>query len=216
MNRRTFFKISTLSLGAAAAIGITGAPLKRLFASAKGNNNFSIELITDDASRAAKLAEEYISGLDLRRGALSYSEYTSDKTESGDIVLINDGQLLNYKTGMGHMERGAREIANALGLPRIIGSPRRLKFSTIDTGSAAGSFLVFHKEKLVRKIDASAGNVNLTLNGTRGEVQLNISSRKARIVSSSCTHKNCVNSGSISLTGESLVCIPNEIHIIAE
>jgi hypothetical protein len=216
MDRRTFFKISSLTLGAAAAFSITSAPLKRLLAGTKQNNNFSIELITDDADKAAKLVEQYISGLDLMRGPISYSEYESDKAESGDIVLINDGKLLNYKTGSGDMERGAKEIASALNLPRIIGSPRRLKFSTIDAESTAGSFLVFHKEKLVRKIEAAAQNENISLSGTKGELRLNVSSRKARVTASSCTHKNCVNSGSISLTGESLVCIPNEIHIIAE
>ena len=69
---------------------------------------------------------------------------------------------------------------------------------------------------MVRKVSVSSGNQNIQINGSKGEMTVNVSGKKARVVSASCTHKNCVNSGSISLKGENIVCIPNEVHIIAE
>ncbi len=131
-------------------------------------------------------------------------------------MLINSGKLINYKFSSSDQSRGIKEIADALKLPRIIQNPVRLKFSANDNETAADNFLIFHKDNLISKVNAGSVNRNIQINGTRGEMTVNISSKKARVVSASCTHKNCVNSGSISLKGENIVCIPNEVHIIAE
>ncbi len=214
MNRRNFFRVTSLA-AAALSIGSLGNP-EKLFASSKSNASFSLELITDNSSKAIKLADEFLKGIDTGNGNIKFSEYSLDITESGDIVYLSEGKLINYKSGSNDISLSLKEIATELGLPKIIKNPVRLKFSDDNSGSEANNFLVFHKQKMIRKINSSETNFNLTVNGSKGELTININSGKARVVRAACTHKNCVNSGSISLANESIVCIPNEIHIIAE
>ncbi|MEO8512455.1 MAG: NusG domain II-containing protein [Ignavibacteria bacterium] len=214
MNRRNFFRVSSL---AAAAVTLGNfSKTGSLFASSKGSSSFSLELITDNSSKAIKLAEEFLSDINTGMGAIKFSEYSLDNTERGDIVFFSEGELLNYKNTTSETSASLKEIAKELELPKIISNPVRLRFSSDNTGSAAKNFLVFHKQKMIHKISTDENNLNLTINGSKSELTLNINSGKARVVKAGCTHKNCVNSGSISLSNESIVCIPNEIHIIAE
>ena len=215
MNRRNFLKAGSLAIGAAAVANIAGASISKLFASTS-NTGFSIELVTDNEDKAIKLVQDYISGMNFGGGTVNFSEYSSDKPESGDIVLVKSGKLINYKTGSSDQSRGIKEIADSLKLPRIIQNPVRLKFSVNDNETTADNFLIFHRETLIRKVNINSGNRNIHVTGSKGEMTINVSSKKARVVSASCTHKNCVNSGSISLKGENIVCIPNEVHIIAD
>lgn len=214
MNRRNFFRVTSLA-AAALSIGSLGNPAK-LFASSKSNASFSLELITDNSSKAIKLAEDFLKSINTGSGNIKFSEYSLDNTESGDLVFFSEGKLINYKTGNNDINSSLKEIANELGLPKIIKKPVRLKFTNDNTGAAAKNFLVFHKQKMIHKINSSENNINLTINGSKSELTLNINSGKARVVRAGCTHKNCVNSGSISLANESIVCIPNDVHIIAE
>ena len=218
MNRRNFFKVSSLAVGAAAVSSIAGASLNKILAATTrpSNTGFSIEVITDDEDNAIKLVESVINDMNYSGGTVKFTEYRLDRAESADIVLIENGSLLNYKTGRGDTEKRLQETAKSLGLPKIIQNPVRLKFSVQDSDNAAANFLICHKDKIVNRIEASAKNQNITLRGSRGELTVNVSGLKARVVQSACTHKNCINSGSISLSGESIVCIPNEVHIIAE
>jgi hypothetical protein len=221
MNRRNFFKISSFAIGAAALSNIAGGALSKVLASGKSyvsSNDFSLELVTGSGNegKAIKLAEEFIKSLDSGSGIIKFSEYSLDRAESADIVLVQKGRVINYKNGSGDIQKGICEIANELKLPRVITNPVRLKFSSSGSGDAADNFLIFHKGSLAEKVSASTSNRNISVAGSKGEVLINISSKKARVVQSSCTHKNCINSGSISLSGENIVCIPNEVHIIAE
>ena len=214
MNRRNFFRVSSL---AAAAVTLGSFSNKNmLFAAQKNSSSFSLELITDKSSKAIKLAEDFLSGINTGNGTIKFSEYSLDNIESGDIVYFSDGKLVNYKNSASETSASLKEIAKELDLPKIINNPVRIKFSSDNTGNSAKNFLVFHKQKMIRKISSSESNINLAVNGSKSELTLNINSGKARVVKAGCTHKNCVNSGSISLANESIVCIPNEIHIIAE
>ncbi len=217
MNRRNFFKISSFAIGAAALSNVAGAAFSKVLAAAKQPaDNFSLEIITDNEDKAIGLAQEFIKDLNSSGGIVKFTEYRLDKPESADIVLVQGGKILNYKNGNGDIRKQAAEIAKELQLPRVINNPVRIKFTSSDGETAARNFLIFHKERLVEKIPASTSNRNVIVFGSRGEMTINISGKKARVVQASCTHKNCVNSGSISLGGENIVCIPNQVHIIAD
>lgn len=216
MDRRNFLKISTFALGAAALTNLSSGALKRVLAKNTHSDKFSLELISDNEEKAIKLAENFIGDLRLDKQIIKFSEYGLNKTENGDLVYLNNGKLINYKTGLSNVNTGLREIADELNLPRIISNPVRLKFYTQTEASAARNFLVFHKDTLIRSIDASASNINLKVRGTKGDVAVSINNGKAQVTESSCTHKNCIHSGSISIADESIVCIPNEVLILAE
>lgn len=162
MNRRDFFKKSSMSISAAALAGITAGSM------------------------------------------------------SGDIVFIKDGKLLNYKEGKDQLNKDIRLIAGALSLPQVLINPSRLRFYVSENTIPAEKFLVFHKNVLIRSISSKDKNQVLSIEGTKGNVLLNIENKKVRVISSSCTHKTCINSGSITFPGESIVCIPNELMILCE
>jgi len=216
MDRRNFLKISSFAVGAAALTNLSAGAITNALGKNVSTNRFSLELITGDEDKAIKLAESFIDGLNLNKKIIKFSDYRLSNTESADLVYLKNGKLINYKTGSSDENRGLREIANELNLPRVITNPVRLKFYTQQEESNARNFLVFHKDKLIRNIDASESNLNLRIPGSKGDVVLNVNNRKARVTEASCRHKNCVNSGSISLTDESIVCIPNEVLILAE
>ncbi len=214
MNRRKFFRVSSLAAAAVTLGNFTNTG--KLFASPRSLTGFSLELITDNSPKAIKLAEEFLSGINTGGEIVKFSEYFLDKPESGDIVYFSGCKLMNYKNSVSETSSKLREIAKELNLPKIIHNPIRLKFTIDSSDINAENFLIFNKQKLIHKISASESNLNLTLHGTKSELTVNINSGKARVVSSGCAHRNCVNSGSISKVNESIVCIPNEIHIIAE
>ncbi len=216
MDRRNFLKISTFAVGAAALTNLSAGALTKALAKNSHTNRFSLDLITDDEDKAIKLAENFISDLKINKKIVKFSEYGLNKTENGDLVYLKNGKLLNYKTGGNDVNLELKEIANELNLPRIISNPVRLRFYTQPEESTAHDFLVFHKDRLVKRIDSSASNLNFRINGTRGDVAISVNNKKARVTESSCTHKNCIHSGSISLADESIVCIPNEVLILAE
>jgi hypothetical protein len=211
MKRRDFFKVGSLAV-TAAAIGTL--PLDKVYS--KSRSGFSLEIVTDKEVKAIKLIEEFLRANKMGTETIKFSEYRLGSAESGDIVLFRNNKLVNYKDDSDTISEGLRIIASQLELPRVIDEPVRLRFYSDNEGEAAKHFLVFHNDMLVNKIDASEDSLNLKISGTKGDLMLNISGRKARVLKSSCTHKNCVNTGSISLANESIVCIPNNIVIIAE
>lgn len=217
MKRRDFFKKSTIAVSALSIAGITGISFRDLFAKSKKNSqSFSFEIITDKPDEALKLSEEFFRNNNFDHSIIKFSEYPVDGEMFGDIVFVNKGKLLNYKNGHDKINRDIRSIAESLSLPKKLCNPSRLRFHLSENNSSAEKFLVFHKNVLIKTINADSKNLNLNLNGTKGNVLLNIENNKARVLSSSCNHKTCVNSGSIAFSGESIVCIPNEILITCE
>ncbi len=57
------------------------------------------------------------------------------------------------------------------------------------------------------------GESRLRVKGTLGESEIEISSGKARIVSSPCLQKVCVHKGWINKPGEVVICAPNRIIV---
>lgn len=217
MNRRDFFKKSSISISAAALAGITAGSFSDLYAKREKNSkSFSFEIITDKPDEAIKLSEEFFRKYSFNDPVINFSEYPATGNMSGDIVFIKDGKLINYKDGTDMLNKDIRLIAGALSLPKVLINPSRLRFYVSENTIPAEKFLVFHKNVLVRSILAKDKNSVLNIEGTKGNVLLNIENNKARVISSTCTHKTCINSGSIAFSGENIVCIPNELMILCE
>jgi len=217
MNRRDFFKKSSMSLSAAALAGITAGSFRDLYSKQEKNSkSFSFEIITDRPDEAIKLSEDFFKKYSYNDPVINFSEYPATGKMSGDIVFIKDGKLINYKEGKDQLNKDIRMIADALSLPQVLSNPSRLRFYVSENSYPAEKFLIFHKNVLIRSISSKDKNCVLTIEGTKGSVLLNIENKKARVLSSSCTHKTCINSGSIAFPGESIVCIPNELMILCE
>jgi len=72
--------------------------------------------------------------------------------------------------------------------------------------------------KLFKRIDLSGtGNeTTFTLQGTKGLATVEIENKRIRMSDAPCPDRICVRRGWIGKPGESIVCIPNEIHIYIE
>lgn len=57
------------------------------------------------------------------------------------------------------------------------------------------------------------GKSTLTVEGERGESEIEIRDGRVRIIASPCLQKTCIKSGWISKPGASIVCAPNRIVV---
>ncbi len=217
MKRREFLKKSTLVISSATFAAASGISINNLFAK-NGNihRNFSFEIITDKPSEALRISQEFFRRNSFDEGIIKYSEYKLNGEMTGDIVFVNNGKLINYKTGNDDLTKDIRNIAQSLSLPDKLYDPVRLRFSLSESRSRAKKFLVFHKNILIKTLESGTGNSDLIINGSKGNLILRLKNTEAEVINSSCKHKTCVNSGSIGYAGESIVCIPNEILILCE
>ena len=216
MNRREFFKKSSLAISVIAVSGASAGGLNKILAKSKTAEHFSFEIITDKPVKAIKLAEEFFMSNSLDNKIIRFSQYPVEGELFGDIAFVHKGKLLNYKNGSEILNVSLRSLAASLDLPKKVSNPSRLKFFTAEDSIKAERFLVFHKGVLVKNIIADGDTFNIDIQGTKGNVRVNFVNNKASVIQSNCTHKTCINSGSISLSGESIVCIPNEVLIIGE
>jgi len=216
MNRREFFKKSSLAISAIAVSGAAAGGLNKILAKSKTAEHFSFEIITDKPVKAIKLGEEFFKSNSLDNRIIRFSQYPVEGELFGDIAFVHKGKLVNYKNGTGSLKTGLRNIAASLDLPKKVSNPSRIKFFTAEENVKAERFLVFHKGVLIKNIIADGDTFNVDIPASRGNVKIYFDNNKARVAQSACTHQTCVNSGSISLAGESIVCIPNEVLILGE
>jgi hypothetical protein len=213
MDRRKFLKQSTFIL-ASASLASPLLNAKKLIAGDIKSESFSFDIITDDADKAAVLGEQLVKEAYPHAKKIIVSEYQLAGIHTGDIVYMKDNRLVNYKSGISDISADLRQISKELDLPRKLNNPSCIRFGTEKNGTS-DSYYVFHKNVLVKKIDASISRNSYSIQGTRGNVVIETKDNKARVVDSSCTHKTCMSMKSIGRSSEYIVCIPNEIQIVA-
>lgn len=214
MDRRNFIKQSAF-LMASASLALSLLKTKKLFASPVKNENFSFDIVTDDEDRAIQLGEGLIKRTYPDAGKILFREYKIEGVHTGDIVYMKNNRLINYKSDARDVSSGLREIAKELALPKKMENPVCLRFYSESDGSA-GKFLVFHKDIMIRKIEPSESSKTYTVQGSKGDLVIETSNDKAKVIESSCAHKTCMSMKSIGRSSEYIVCIPNEIQIIGE
>ncbi len=216
MNRRNFIKTGTLLLSIPALAKLSGFGSSKLFAMGTNVKDFSIEIITDKSDKAISLFETLIKQNFTSNGIIKYSEYEMTGSQNSDIVYFNDGKLINYKTGGDKISQKIKSISNDLNCPDIVENPRKIRFYTQSNISSATKFLVIHNGTVIEEIKPAISFRSINIKGTQGNLSVICKDNKLSVTDSSCRHKTCVKSGSISRAGEYLVCIPNEIVIMAE
>ena len=214
MDRRNFLKTSALVLSSAMLAKYSGTA--KLFANTRNVKDFSIELISDNPDLAGSLIEKLINSDFNNYRVVKYSEFSIDGTQNGDIVYFNDGKLVNYKKSNDNVSQKLTEISKTLELPKLIDNPKKIRFYTQHESAKAKNYLVIHDGTIVDSIKASVQNKEIKVKGSDGNLLLSAQDGKMSVKESSCKHKTCVKTGTISKSGEYLVCIPNRIVIMAE
>lgn len=202
MNRRKFLSSSALLTGSL-TLG------NSVFAASK--ESFKLEVLTDKPDQAIKLVDEFIRELNYN-GIVKFREFKFSNEAFGDIVYINDGKLIDFKSGETHKE--LQEISNELKLPRKIIKPVKLSFSSGLFAGRAQKFIVMKNGLVVDEILSSESTVRQIETETGLNI-IEVKNNSAKMISSSCTHKNCIKSGVIQNAGDEIICIPNKIRIVA-
>jgi hypothetical protein len=216
MNRRNFIKTGTLLLSVSAIAKISSFGSTKLFAMESEKDDFSIELITDNGEKAIPEIEKLIKENIFTNGIVKYSEYEMTGTQKGDIVYFKNGKLINYKNDSDKLSQKIKEISNDLNLPKIIENPQKIRFYTQSIYSNATKYIVIHNGTIIEELKPTIPTRTYNITGSIGNMNIRTRDNKLRVRESSCQHKTCVKSGSIAKSGEYIVCIPNEIVIMAE
>lgn len=86
------------------------------------------------------------------------------------------------------------------------------------SGTDDGRAVIKFQGRLVRRIELSeeGGKATFILRGKMGPATVEVEGKRLRMSEAPCPDRICVARGWIEKPGESIVCIPNEIHIYIE
>ncbi len=213
MKRRAFFKYSSLVLPAAAGLGMAGSLPGKILAATKASESFSLSVITDKPSKTIHMIEQAIKNSRFSKNTLEFDEYNLEGRHIGDIAFLKSDKLIDFRKSNDDFSLLLDESANILSLPRSLDNPVMLKFSSLVENAEADNISIFRGENLVKQLKLNSDVDNYRIEGLKGHVDIRIKDKSVKIISSTCTHKTCMNMNPISRSGENLVCIPNQVSI---
>ncbi len=211
MKRRNFLTKGTISLPAVFGGMTAGLPID-LFGKDKKDNSFSISILTESPAEFVREIEESLKLSEFRNIVISYKEHQLYGEFLADIAYIKSGSLIDFYSASDKLSERLIRAAKLHSFPRKVIDPALIVFSS-GGGGDSKSFNVSVGNELVNRIPVKAKNGMYRIKGAEGFVDLEIEDKSARIHSSSCKHKTCVEMGEIKNPGENLVCIPNKIII---
>lgn len=96
----------------------------------------------------------------------------------------------------------------------ILSASGLFHFGKGTSAAVARNALVYENGKLIEKIDIKSDKIiNLSLK--KGKIEVEAKEGRIRVSNSSCPHKICVNTGWISRSGRTIICVPNKVLIEA-
>lgn len=213
MNRRSFLQQCGFVTAGIALSGGMGLLPGRLLASHRRIRGFSLNLITDRPDEMVVRIEALIDRLNLPLGNLKFKEVSLSGTQVGDIVLVRNDLLIDYRSSQDDFSEGLLALAREFGLPRKMNAPALLRFYAQPRAQAAKQISVYRKNVLVRQYNIDSEVDADEIEGQNGSVVLTIKDKQTSIRAASCKHKTCMKMGRIRKPGQNLVCIPNQIRI---
>lgn len=213
MDRRNFLRMGAAGLAVATSIKSQLLQATPLSENSESNENLSLTLITDQPELAIQHCEKLFNKFRLNGQALAFEEYLLPSKQTGDIVVVRNNTLLDYRKEQDAFSQHVQNIAKEFGLPREMSSPVMLKFSTKNAYQKAKVVSVYHRQTLVKQFDINDRFSGEKFEGSKGELQLAMQHKHVHIAGATCTHKTCMQMGSIHKAGQNLVCIPNELRI---
>ncbi|MFQ5824686.1 MAG: NusG domain II-containing protein [bacterium] len=213
MDRRNFIKQCTLIVsGFTVSKGVTLLP-NSLFAKDIALSNFSLNLITNNPDKAVLKVEDLIKNSNLKHKNVKFMDYTISGNHIGDIVLIRDNNLIDFRVANDELSKNVLEISKELGFPKNLENPVFMKFFTENPLLTPKYIKVFHENILIKQFEMDADIDSYAIKGSKGYVTISIKNKNVNVISSSCKHKTCIKMGSINKPGQNLVCIPNQIRV---
>ena len=209
MKRRDFIKTGALLAGALSLPSIA-----KSFTPAELVTGSSLAIITNDADAAAALAQSFFAKTGAS-GRLKYEEFDLTGEFLGDIVFVDKGKLVNFRSEHDRKSGLLAEISSKLDLPAKLTNPKFVRFlSVADTSNDIKSIRIFSNNSLVKEIKLNNELVTFSVEGAQGTSEFQLSKAGIKVVGAPCGHKTCMKLGTASIAGESLVCIPNRVRAV--
>lgn len=209
MDRRDFIKLAT------SAAALSGPMLRSgLLKAATVPDTLSLAILTDKPDIAIAASQRLLNSSDLQHdGPLAFHEAILPGVQTGDVVLVRNNTLVDFRRANDGFSQQVRKIAGELGLPREMENPVLLRFATKGHRQQAKTISVYHGQSLIKQYNIRDRFSAERIEGTNGPVVLSLQHGHIRVTAASCKHKTCMNMGSIHKPGQNLVCIPNELRV---
>lgn len=213
MNRRNFLKT-----GAVFAAMMSVKPVLAADLLIKTQNNisgeFSLDILTGKPDRALFAAERLIKK--YFEGKVSYNENILQGRFITDIVMVKNGALVNYKAETGEFAEKLKSLAIEAEAGKTLENPWLITFSSAENQKPA-KIKIHSYDQIIKVIDLDKNDFSeVEIEGKLGISKFHISNGEIRMTNAPCGHKTCLQTGAISKTGGSIVCIPNMVRAIIE
>lgn len=209
MNRRAFLR--------QAALAATGLPIGATVLQAKShfthNAAFNLSVVTDRPDAVITEIEQILQQHLPAGQTVAFAEHRLAGSHLSDLVWIENGALIDYRTSRTALANRLQHIAQNFGMPRAINHPFVLTFSSGRPAGNPENVSVFRENELLKRLPLHQNLESLRIDGERGRVTVQIQNGAARIVAADCKHKTCMKMGGIRSQGQHLVCIPSRIRL---
>ena len=216
MKRRDFLQKSALMMAGIAVSGIGSFYPRKLLAADAATEDISLDILTADPDAAIREIEQLIKSAALPQRVVKYQECRLSGVHTGDIALVKNGNLLNFREAGDDFSRQLREISRGLSLPRAVENPFLLRFYSENRPALPGRVSIIRENELVAQLAIAENTAPRRIESARGYVDIAVRDQAVHITAASCKHKTCMNLGAIRRPGERLVCIPNQIAVTIE
>lgn len=209
MNRREFLNKGAL-LFSASLFG------SRLLAAEKTNvtqTEYVFNIITDRADLAIKKFDQFLRHNPALGRNWRFEECLLPGHHLTDLVMTENRSLVKFRENNGRIAAQLQDFSKALGLLRKAENPALLKFSAANGTERPETVQVFRNNLLLQEVDVRNDHRGITVPGVKGEIIFSVNKQTVRIEKAACTHKTCMQMGSITQAGQSLVCVPNQVNI---
>lgn len=212
MNRRQFVGGSILAAGGLVASNkLFPKNNLNIKSSRKNYNSIDLEILCDNPGAAYDSLSSFLKLLKV--SDVKIEEHQLLGNYIGDIVFIYNNCLVNYKADNTKYAHLVRNISDDLKLPRKIQNPTLIKAISQSSRSTPKYVNVFRDNKIIDRLKISENKKDIHIPSDKGELYFSINNNNVLATHSSCKHKTCIHTGSISKAGQNIICVPNNIRI---
>lgn len=209
MNRREFLNKGALLFSAS----LFGSRLLATEKTSAAQTEYVFNIITDRADLAIKKFDQFLRQNPALGRNWRFEECLLPGHHLTDLVMTENRSLVNFRETDGRLAAQLQDFSKALGLLRKAENPALLKFSATNGAARPETVQVFRNNLLLKTVDIRKDHRGIAVPGVKGEIIFSVSKQAVKIEKAACTHKTCMQMGSIAQAGQSLVCVPNQINI---
>ncbi len=185
-----------------------------LLAEGDPRRSLSLAMTTDDPEEAIESLQKALGEGSAFARRFTFREAILPGTQEGDIVLVRDGKLIDFRASRDPLSRRLRDVAGRFRLPRRMEDPLLVLFESCSPAGGADHVEIYHRNALVARFGIKDTVVDHEVRTGTGSLLVSLRAGVARITEATCAHRTCVKAGGIHRAGQALVCIPDEVRVV--